>query len=285
MKSVANHTRENKLFYERLHNLEQKGEKYSEKGIQYDPHDLPKNSLLRFCLFARMKCPLISVYYTDISLPSEFVPISMFKDAIIRAKKMPNKIIFIMTSLENADYSIRHANLLVYNKITKRIEVFDPLGCEYMDRYKTHKILQDTIIYDIIQNTNMKYYPENIYKGVQQYDRMIDIKREGNGFCVIWSCLVAKLCVEFPYKTLRQIVNEITESQQHCSANICRGFLDEMRDGAVEMMQKIDKKFSKQYFEFRNVPISGKAKSNYELSKALTMEYLASTSDSHLKMT
>jgi len=48
--------------------------------------------------------------------------------------------------------------------------------------------------------------------------------------------------------------------------------LEEMRDGAVQMMGK---NFSKLYLELREAPVqSGKAKSAYCFSEKRTMEYL-----------
>jgi len=279
MKSIAKHTKL-QSFDERLRGLERRGEKYAKKGIQYDPHDLPKNSLLRFALFAQMKHPLLFVHRVDsvlfeFPMPLEHVPLSILREVIFDAtKKTANKIVFILTLLRSSKYNLTHANLIVYNKSAKRIEVFDPLGTDYGDDFTEQKDLQNSILRDFAASTDIRYFPETIKIGIQRYDIIPNSRREGTGFCAIWTCLIAKLSVEFPSKTMREIVAEITETRQHCSTTICRGFLDEMREVAFDLMSKINGKFAKQYLELLSEPPHGKAKSSYRASEMATMEYL-----------
>lgn len=279
MKSVntRNHTYETSL-NDRLLGLALRGEKHAKKGIQYDPHDLPKNALLRFCLFEEMKCPLICVHRIDSILfespiPSECVPLNMLRKVLNHAHKMQNKMVFIITILDSSKSAAKHANLIVYNKPAKRIETFDPVGLD-CDEFAEQIALQDSIIRDMIRDKDINYFPENLMRGIQRYDQIMDCKREGGGFCAIWTCFLAKLCVEFPSKSLRRIVEDLTMSQQHSSTNICRGFLVEMREVALDFMCKKHANFSKQYLELREKPVTGKPKSSYQLSETLTMEYL-----------
>ena len=306
MKSISKHTSQS--FDERLRGLERRGEKHAKKGIQYDPHDLPKNALLRFSLFAQMKHPLLFVHHIDsvlfdFPIPSEHVPLCMLREVIIHATKTPNIIVFILTSLRipfsdetsfvsfsgessnscaysslrnRPKYNLTHSNLIVYNKSAKRIEVFDPIGTEYGDYFTEQKDLQNSIICDAIKDIDkdIKFFPETLARGIQCYDKAIHIKREGSGFCAIWTCLIAKLCVENPSKSMREIVAEITETRQQCSTNICRGFLDEMREVAFDLMRKKHGKFAKQYLELIREPPNGNGKSSYRASEMATMEYL-----------
>jgi len=75
-----------------------------------------------------------------------------------------------------------------------------------------------------------------------------------------------------PSKTMREIVEEITETRQQCSTTICRGFLDEMREVAFDLIS--NGKFAKLYLELLREPPHGKAKSSYRASEMATMEYL-----------
>jgi hypothetical protein len=263
-----------------------------------------------FCLFEQMKCPLMSVYRIDsvlfeFPIPSETVPVNILREVLIQASKMPNELVFIITTLNSSKGVAKHANLIVYNKSVKRIETFDPFGLD-CDEFAEQMALQDSIIRDMIKyvDKDINYFPETIMRGIQSYDKIINSKREGSGFCAIWTCFLARLCVEFPSKSLRGIVEEITMSQQHRSTNICRGFLVEMREVALDLMleysriddqrksrreleySRIDdqrksrreckkhNKLSKLYLELREKPVTGKKKSEYQLSEILTMKYL-----------
>ena len=284
----------------RLTALASRGEKYIKKGIQYDPHDLPKNAILRFCLFDQMKYPLISVHRIDsilfeFPIPSEWVPLNMLREVLIQAfsvesfnsyahsslrncpHQIPDKIVFIITVLKSSKDSTLHANLIVYNKIAKRIEIFDPLGYDVAE-FTEQKDLQNSIICDAIKD--IKLFPETTARGIQHYDTVVDRKREGSGFCAIWTCLIAKLCVEFPSKSMRQIVEDVTTNYQHNSANICRGFLAEMRDLAFDSMRKKHGKFSKLFLELREIPFTGKTKSEYRTSEKIAMDYLRNIGNS-----
>ena len=296
MKSAVKHNNnQGYSINDRLFKLSLRGEKHIKKGIQYDPHDLPKNALLRFCLFEQMKCPLMSVYRIDsvifeFPIPSESVPVDILREVLIQASKMPNELVFIITTLNSSKRVAKHANLIVYNKSAKRIETFDPFGLD-CDEFAEQTALQDSIIRDMIKyvDKDINYFPETLISGIQSYDKIINSKREGGGFCAIWTCFLAKLCVEFPSKSLRDIVEDITMSQQHRSTNICRGFLVEMREIAFDLMlnySRIDDqrksmreckrqtKLSKLYLELREKPVTGKKKLEYQLSETLTMEYL-----------
>ena len=267
-------------FESRLHSLAKKGEQYSIKGIQYDPHDLSKNSLLGFTLFRRIRMQTISIgYYNGIiyefPLPQEYVPLDALSAVLKTALRMPDKRVFIMTVLSGKNCI--HANLIVVNNQQKRIEIFDPLG-KFDDRFREERDLQESICR---LNTEYTLFGETLEFGIQVYDyRVLDSskkkRREGAGFCRVWVWLVVQLCAEFPKKTLREIVGQLTEFSGQ-SINICRGFLAEMRERTCKMMQKLDARFSKLYLELREVPVqSGKARSAYQLSERMAMEYLRS---------
>jgi hypothetical protein len=263
---------------DRLRGLLLRGEKYAAKGIQYDPHDLPKNALLCFSLFTRIGRPLIcvqridSIIY-DFPVAVEYLPLSSLAEALRGAFEIPDKLVFINTSLASIHKPGIHANLIVINKKQRRIDVFDPLGKFADAEFREERELQEFIIREFMCEREEYYtlYDETEKVGIQVTDPRI--KREGGGFCRIWVCLAAQLCAENPDKTLRQIVGVLTgKSGGGNATNICRGFLDEMRDGAVQMMGK---KFSKLYLELREAPVqSGKAKSTYRFSEKRTMEYL-----------
>jgi len=261
---------------DRLRGLLLRGEKYAVNGIQYDPHDLPKNALLCFSLFTRIGRPLMCVQRIDniiydFPVAVEYLPLSSLAEALKGAFEIPGEMAFIITSLASIRNTGIHANLIVVNKQQRRIDVFDPLGEIGDAEFREERELQEFIIREFIcERDEYELYGETENVGIQVADSRI--KREGGGFCRIWVCLVAQLCAENPDKTLRQIVGALTGKSGENATNICRGFLDEMRDGAVQMMGK---NFSKLYLELREAPVQyGKAKSAYHLSEKWTMEYL-----------
>lgn len=261
---------------DRLRGLLLRGEKYATKGIQYNPHDLPKNALLCFSMFTRIRCPILSIQHIhriiyDFPVPAEYVPLSSLSDCLRCAFAIPDKLVFIITTLVSSVHkNVIHANLIVVDKTRRRVDVFDPLGEICDAEFREERELQEFIIREFLcARDEYELYCETVKVGIQVEDSRK--KRDGEGFCRIWVCLVAQLCAESPDKTLRQIVGALTGFGGN-TTNICRGFLEEMRDGAVQMMGK---KFARLYLELREAPVrSGKAKSAYHFSEKWTMEYL-----------
>ena len=309
---------------DRLRGLLLRGEKYATKGIQYNPHDLPKNALLCFSMFTRIRCPILSIQRIhhiiyDFPVPTEYVPLSSLADCLRGAFAIPDKLVFIITALvSSVNKNVIHANLIVVDKTRRRIDVFDPLGKFGDAEFRKERELQEFIIREFLcardecysenrsrvsevdypqinlnamkvysdsricaassESANMQEFTDAYYYELYGETENVGIqvadsrkKRDGEGFCRIWACLVAQLCHESPDKTLRQIVGALTGFGGN-TTNICRGFLEEMRDGAVQMMGK---KFARLYLELREAPVrSGKAKSAYHFSEKWTMEYL-----------
>lgn len=263
----------------RLHGLKKTGEKYATKGIQYDPHDLSKNALLAFSLFERLRIPLLSVqcvHYIlyDVPIPEEYVPLGSLADILEKAMLVPDSVIFVITCLNNG--TCLHANFIVINKTKKRVDLFDPLGKIGAAGFGEERDLQERILRAFACNANFELYGETTEAGIQNADCRHSKKREGGGFCRVWVWLTAQLCAEFPNKTLRAIVDEMTEfADSGMSVNVCRGFLAETRECAFKMMRNRHANFSKLYLELREVPVqSGKSKSAYYLSEKRTMKYL-----------
>jgi hypothetical protein len=198
------------------------------------------------------------------------------RKSVKAAFEIPDQMVFIITTLESNHKTSIHANLIVVNKKQRRIDGFDPFGKACDAEFREACDLQEFIIREFMceYDTEQEYAVccETTKVGIQVTDPMK--KREGMGFCRIWVCLAAQLCAENPDKTLRQIVATMTEFGGN-TTNICRGFLDEMRDGAVQTMREQDANFSKLYLEVREAPVqSGKAKSAYRFSEKRTMQYL-----------
>jgi hypothetical protein len=272
---ITSHSVENRLTY-----FAKKGEKYAAKGIQYDPYDRSKNVLLCFSLFRRIRLPMLSIQYInsiiyDFPVPQEYVPLASLADVLKTASQIPENIAFIITSLAGKNGS--HANLIVFNKPKKRIDIFDPLGKFGNTDYGEERDLQEFIVNEFICNIDDEYtlYCETLEVGIQVADYKYSKRREGTGFCRVWVWLVVQLCSEFPNKTLREIVGNMTECADTSSINICRGFLAETREHTCKMMQNRNSDFSKLYLELREAPVqSGKARNSYCASEKMAMEYL-----------
>jgi hypothetical protein len=279
--SVSNAVAHNYSVENRLHSLQKKGEKWAMKGIQFDPHDHLKNSVLAFSLFRRSRFPVMSIQYAnhiiyDFPLPQEYVSLSALADVLKMASRNPNKSVFIITGLSGKNCI--HANLIFINTRQKRVEIFDPLGKTCDAEFRGERDLQEFIcrIYD--DDGKWELCGETIETGIQAVDYKCSKKREGGGFCRVWVWLVAQLCAEFPEKTMREIVGKLTEFSVVSSGqsiNICRGFLAEMREHTHKMMHTRDTGFSKLYLELREAPVqSGKARNSYYASERMAMEYL-----------
>jgi hypothetical protein len=255
------------------------GEKYSMKGIQYDPHDLSKNSLLGFSIFERHRFPMIMdsnhcILY-DFPIPDECVRLILLPNLLEMSMiQITDPVVFIATVL-TAPHCL-HANLVVINKPKKRVDVFDPIGKSANSEFGEERKLQERILRAFCCNAHFQFYGETMDKGIQCGDFHNSKKREGGGFCRIWVWLAAQLCAEFPKKSLRSIIDEMTVyAVEVGSINICRGFLEETREGAFKMMRKRNARFSKLYLDLREAPVqTGKSKSAYYLSEKLVMEYL-----------
>lgn len=263
----------------RLHGLKKTSEKYATKGIQYDPRDLSKNALFAFSLFERLMIPLLNVqriHYIlyDFPIPEEYVPLVSLADILEKAMLVPGSVIFVITCLNNG--TCLHANLVVVNKPKKHVDVFDPIGKSTNSEFGEERKLQERILRAFCCNAHFQFYGETMDAGIQCGDINNSKKREGGGFCRIWVWLAAQLCAEFPNKTLRAIVDEMTEfADSGMSVNVCRGFLAETRECAFKMMRNRNARFSKLYLDLRDAPVqTGKSKSVYYLSEKLAMEYL-----------
>ena len=177
----------------RLHSLQKKGEKWAMKGIQFDPHDHLKNSVLGFSLFRRIRFPVLSIQYAnhiiyDFPLPQEYVPLSALADVLKMASRNPNKSVFIMTCLSGKDGT--HANLIFINTRQKRIEIFDPLGKTGDAEFRGERDLQEFIC--SMDDGEWKLCGETVETGIQAADYKSFKKREGGGFCRVWVWLVAQ---------------------------------------------------------------------------------------------
>lgn len=263
----------------RLRSLKKMGEKYAMKGIQYDPHDLSKNSLLGFSIFMRFRFQMFMghthcILY-DFPIPEECVRLVLLPNLLeMSMTQILDPVVFIVTVLTGKQSL--HANLVVVNKPKKRVDVFDPIGKSADSEFGEERQLQEHILRAFCCNAHFQFYGETMDAGIQCGDVNNSKKREGGGFCRIWVWLAAQLCAEFPTKSLRTIIDEMTEyAVESGSIHICRGFLEETREGAFKMMRKRNTRFSKLYLELREAPVqSGKTKSAYQLSEKLAMEYL-----------
>ena len=263
----------------RLRGFHKKGEKYATKGIQYDPYDLSKNALLGFSLFSHLRFPILSIQFVhsilwDFPMPQEYVRLAVLADMLEKASQIPDKVVFVITCLTCE--TVSHANLVVIHKSKKRVDVFDPLGKSAESEFGEERQLQERILRAFCCNAQFQFYGDATDAGIQCSDFKNSKKRDGGGFCRIWVWLAAQLCAEFPNKTLRSIIDQMTEyAVEAGSIHICRGFLEETREGAFAMMRKQNARFSKLYLELREAPAqSGKTKSAYQSSEKLAMDYL-----------
>jgi hypothetical protein len=155
------------------------GEKYSMKGIQYDPHDLSKNSLLGFSLFERNRFPMIMdsnhcILY-DFPIPDECVRLILLPNLLEMSMiQITDPIVFIVTVL-TAPHCL-HANLVVINKPEKRVDVFDPIGKSSNSEFGEERKLQERILRAFCCNAHFQFYGETMEAGIAKYS-----EREARG--------------------------------------------------------------------------------------------------------
>ena len=171
-------------------------------------------------------------------------------------------VILIQLIIYSKTASMGHSNMLIYKPDEKNIYRFEPNGSGYFIKS------QDDVINDylkILFETELPMYIDDItyikplyicplnesgmteLRGLQWFEARANTKerKEGGGYCMMWSLLFAEMVLLNPKKPLIEIMNElflITNKDPNQLRNIIRGYVKLSTDMLKEISSILFKK-------------------------------------------
>jgi len=184
---------------------------------------------------------------------------------ILDCIKRGEKIICIPLSLRFAKKGSGHANMLFFRPEEKIIERFEPHGEKVRagndkDDENINTILKK--MFEVVMKPYLKEYtprykpPSEICpgkRGFQSLENEIEsLKKEGGGFCNMWSLFIMELLFLNPTKTTEEVYKiafEITKEDPQYIKDVIRGYVVKAEKQLDEYIKKIDSKGGFQYIK------------------------------------
>jgi hypothetical protein len=143
-----------------------------------------------------------------------------------------------------------HANMLVYRPFQRLVERYEPHGRQYgnsdRDNDSINEQLKQLFEEDLTKILGPIRYrdPDDICpsgKGFQSLESQLgQIRKEGGGFCSMWSLFLAEMTLLNPTKSTKEILDEvfeITKRDPQYLRSVIRGYVVEVEKG-IDMMMK-----------------------------------------------
>lgn len=147
-----------------------------------------------------------------------------------------------------------HANVLVIRPLIRVAERFEPHGAEYGNSEKTDKIFNKAL--KILVEDQLTQYigefkfrtPEDICpnsKGFQSFEGKHQpelLRKEGGGFCMMWSCFLMELVLLNPDYSTKQIIDEafrITNKEPKALKDLIRGYVKACENMLDQLLKNV----------------------------------------------
>lgn len=134
--------------------------------------------------------------------------IAMYTEYVKYMKKQNVKFIFIRHRINIEDTG--HANLIVYNKHTNEIEIFDPNSREEYVNTHLKKIYSPEAINKLFGTTNIQYYYIP-FQSVQSMEHASNIS--GKGTCASWTSWFTEQRLKYYEYPVLEVINIILNSE------------------------------------------------------------------------
>ena len=260
---------------EKIQKLREEGEKHG-LGVDYEPSSII-GTLLYLHLLEKYSnnCAVITTdtakigRYLHAGIAYEGIPLRTdwkeYPDHIVRYIGETIKgcidrgIDLILIPLDVAFYNNRgklqpfgHANVLVLRPLQRVAERYEPHGAEYGNSEQTDKIfnkaLQKLVEEQLTQYIGKYKFrtPEDICpnsKGFQSFEGQFErLKKEGGGFCLMWSIFLMELVLMNPDYTTKQIIDEafrITQKEPKALKEVIRGYVVECEKVLDQLLKNV----------------------------------------------
>jgi len=303
MKSVSNEASKNTPITI-FNKYAEKGKKYELQGIQFIPTYLLVSMVYRYLLKKyRLRCQLRIYYYLNIRQFYYFYKENIYIQDLeklglkmlkcILSMKKNQEVLFIpidFASVPKNETDVNatgHANILIYRKSLNVIEHFEPHGTMQLDIYSNIQNLYDDIgkltdtmnriiveqnIIDVLPKITYIPPPDVCPSGIgfQRIENELKLeltvqKKEGAGFCAMWSLFFAEMSILNPTMRSVDIIDRVSRWLIRDTQNIdihlyvrntMRGYIENTYTELDKILKKLNKKATIDMLFQKDAPIS-----------------------------